>query len=133
MGTTDDRTEPISDRAFVRRANARCLEAEAEVIGPNRRPLEGEAEVARNQRLAEGWEAMVVDLRALPVAQADAPEVDAWLAAWDRWTSLGRDYASALASRDEDEALAVGDRSKAPKAAINHFALVNGMDGCVFR
>jgi hypothetical protein len=133
IGATGDDADRIGDRVFARRANERCAQAATEVVDPNRRPLKGADEVARNERLADGWAQMVADLRRLPVAEADAPRVDSWLTAWDRWTSLGHDYADALRSRNEDDANAVAVRAQVPKLVINRFAVVNGIGACVFR
>jgi hypothetical protein len=130
-GTGD--ADRIGDRAFARLANQRCARAETEVVDPNRKPLKGADEVARNERLALGWEQMVADLRQLPVAEADAPKVGSWLAAWDRWISLGHDYSDALRARNEDEANAVAVRAQRPKLTINRFAIVNDIGNCVFR
>lgn len=133
-----DRGEPpgpggISDISFVAAANARCAQTAKGVVEANRQPLSGEAEVARYQRLASGWEAMVADLRDLPIAPTDAAAVDGWLQAWDRWTSLGHDYANAMAARDEAEASSIIERSRIPKKAMTDFADANALDACIFR
>jgi hypothetical protein len=123
----------LRDRAFAERANARCARAEREVVSPNRRPDNGTDEVGRIQALASGWAEMVLDLRRFEVAPTDRAKVDSWLAAWDRWTSLGYDYADALESGDEAGAQEVIVRSEVPKQVIGAFATVNDMPDCVFR
>ncbi len=123
----------IGDRAFAAAAEARCEVTERTVVTPNLGALEGPAEVRRIERLAAGWEEMVVDIRGLPLASIDAPSVDRWLRAWDQWTSYGHDYADAVAAGDNDEAKRILEASETPNAAMSHFARVNGMDGCVFR
>jgi hypothetical protein len=125
--------ERISDRSFVLAANQRCAETAEAVVEPNRRPLRGAAEVERYHRLAAGWEDMVSDLRLLPLAALDDAAVDGWLRAWDRWTSLGHDYADALAAEDEAEASRIIERSQPAKAAMTAFALTNDMPACIFR
>lgn len=133
LGGADDQAERIDDRNFLRLANARCARTETAVVSPNRQRREGVAEARRIEALATGWEAMVVDLRALPLDPADAPKVDRWLRAWNGWTSLGREYADALRAEDEVEADAVLRRSSAENAVMTRFALVNGMNDCLFR
>jgi len=125
--------DKITDRTFIRLANARCARAERDDIAPNRVGKKGQDEVRRIEALAGGWESMVRDLRTLPVAASDVPRVRAWLDAWDRWTELGRQYARALSDEDDQGAADVASRSEVPKAQINHFALANDMPDCVFR
>jgi hypothetical protein len=127
-----DRAERVADTGFLRQASARCVRAEEEDIGPNRKRVTGAAEADRIEALAAGWDAMVTDLRALPVDAADEAKVDRWLGAWERWTSLGHAYADALRAGDAAGAERIVDRSQAPKRAINHFAYVNGISDCVF-
>lgn len=76
---------------------------------------------------------MVSDLRALPVRQGDAPAVDRWLRAWDRWTEFGRQYADALRRGDEEAARRILRRSEAENSTMTSFALANGMSDCLFR
>lgn len=123
----------ISDAGFVASANARCAQTAERVVEPNRKPLSGDAEVARYERLASGWQAMVGDLRDIPIAPADAAAVDGWLQAWDRWTSLGHDYAEAMAAHDEAAASSIIERSRIPKSAMTAFAADNAIDACIFR
>lgn len=133
LSGADDSAERIDDRNFLTLANTRCAQTETAVVSPNRQPREGLAEARRIEALATGWEAMVVDLRALPLDPVDAPKVDRWLRAWNGWTSLGREYADALRADDQVEADAVLRRSQVQNATMTRFALVNGMDDCLFR
>lgn len=127
-----DSTNRIRDGAFLEKAAARCVKAEENDIGPNRKPASGAAEATRIEALAVGWEQMVADLRNLPVSAQDQPKVDRWLGAWERWTSLGHAYANALRDKDQAAAKEALRRSQSPKRVINHFAYVNGINACVF-
>lgn len=100
---------------------------------PNSEPRDGAAEARRIDALATGWEAMVSDLRALPVRQGDAPAVDSWLRAWDRWTGFGRQYADALRRGDDDAASQILRLSEAENSTMTRFSLANGMSNCLFR
>lgn len=133
LRTAGEEEDRIGDRHFVEMANARCAETGAAVVRPNSEPRDGAAETRRIDALATGWETMVADLRTLRVRDADAPRVDRWLGAWDRWTSLGRQYADALRRGDDEAVERILRRSEAENAAMTRFALVNGMDDCLFR
>lgn len=130
--TAADTAVRVGDHRFLRLAEERCAKTEDEVIGPNRRHLTGPAEAERVDMLATGWDAMVVDLRALPVAPGDEAKVDRWLGAWERSTALVHDYAGALAAKDTARGTEVLRRSARPKAEMNHFAYANGLNACVF-
>lgn len=120
-GAADD-PDRIGDRGFARAADARCAGTRQE-IGKDR---------DIGDRTA-AWETMVDDLRRLDVEDADAPAVDRWLGAWDRWIELGRDYGDAVAAGDRAGAKAILGRSQVPNQTMTRFAAVNGMYACVFR
>ena len=128
-GTDPDR---LGDRAFARAADVRCAETRRAL--PERT---GRRSTASELRALEGrtaaWERMVDDLRELPVAGADTALVDAWLRSWDRWTALQHDYVEAIEDGDEAEANRIVVAAQTPHALITRFALVNGMNDCVFR
>ena len=129
FGSGDDEdSDRIGDRAFVRAANARCARTNAALEGE-----EDGADGARVERITNAWEDAVADLRELPLAAADARAVDEWFRAWDRWVSLGHDYADAIEAGDSADAEVILTESAAPKSAISRFALVNDMNRCVFR
>lgn len=132
LGTSRDDVDRLQDKAFIASANDRCAATEVSVITPNRRHLDGAAEAARIDALAAGWETMIDDLRQLPRTPEDAPKIDRWLRSWDQWTTNGRAYADALRARDEREATRVLERSEPHNAAKTRFALVNGMNDCLF-
>ncbi len=132
LGSADDGADRIDDRAFLASANARCVRTEQAVVNPNRRPLTGDAEARRIDALATGWEAMVVDLRALPLAAEDAPKVDRWLRAWNEWTTHGRQYADALRAGDKSTASEILRQSQTENATMSRFAVVNGVNDCLF-
>ena len=107
----------IGDRRFASAADDRC----AAVAADEREELIGE------------WGRMVDDLRALPVADADTAAVDRWLRSWDRSIALTAERAEALAEGDEQEAGRLLDEREAHDATRIRFALVNGMNRCLFR
>ena len=129
--TTED-PDRLRDRSFARAADARCAQTGSS-LGPDAgRVLTGADEVARIERITSAWEVTAIDLRALPVLREDAPHVDRWLSTWDRWVTLGYDYAEALRTGDDDEARGILAEAAAPKAELRRFAVVNGMDDCAF-
>ena len=99
----------IADRTFAAAADERCAEAVA----------------SDHDELLDEWTAMVDDLRELPVLASDAPAVDRWLRAWGRSIDLGREGSDAGARTLEE-------RQRAEAARLR-FALVNGMNACLFR
>ena len=107
----------IGDRAFAAAADARC----------------GTVVADDHEELTDEWEQMVDDLRSLPVADADTAAVDRWLRAWDRSVALSAGRAEALVAGDEQEAGRLLEQRQAPDAARIRFALVNGMNRCLFR
>jgi hypothetical protein len=115
-GEIDD-PDRLGDRTFAAAADERCATAEAK---------------DHSAQLDE-WEAVVADLRDLPVASADAPAVDRWLRSWDRSIDLGRTRLAALEEGDEAAAERAVARRQDPEAARIRFALVNGMNRCLFR
>jgi hypothetical protein len=122
----------IGDRTFARAAGARC--AETRRATPERTGRRSTAsELRALEARTAAWEQMVDDLRELPVAGADTALVGAWLRSWDRWTALQHDYVVAVQEGDEAEAHRVVGAARTPHALITRFALVNGMNDCVFR
>lgn len=121
----------VGDHDFVRLANQRCAAAEAEAIAPHR-TRGGAADGERLEAMAAGWDAMVRDLRRLPVQPGDSAKVDRWLAAWERWVSLRHRFAAEVAAGDERGSRLVLQASQESKRAINSFASANGMTDCIF-
>lgn len=107
----------IADRTFAAAADDRCAAAVA----------------SEHDELLDEWTAMVDDLRDLPVLATDEPAVDRWLRAWDRSIDLGRERAEALEDGDEAAAGRALEQRQAPEATRVRFALVNGMNACLFR
>lgn len=129
-GATD--LDRIDDRRFASAAEARC-DATARSL-PERDGTRGsDAELGRIETRTVVWDEMVQDLRALPVAGPDTARVDRWLDEWDRWTALRHDYVTARRDGDEAEATRLLRQAQVPHAAVVRFALVNGMNACVFR
>lgn len=136
LGTAEDDSpadaDRLADRSFARVADARCAATGASLGNSARRHLEGVAEAERIERITAAWDGTASELRALPVAPADARRVDRWLRTWDRWVALGFDYADAVREGDDAHARALLAEAAAPKATLRHFAIVNRMNDCAF-
>lgn len=115
----------VSDRDFIAEAGQICARAERDVFVPYR-----DAETRRPEDLALAVEGIVDDLRAIEVAPADQPKVDAWLAAWDDWTAAGFDYAAASNDGDADRAEDISNDAVLARSVINRFAYANGLTDC---
>jgi hypothetical protein len=121
----------VDDRRFTSAADRLCASTGRSL--PERDATRGsEAELGRIETRTVLWDEMVQDLRALPVAGADTAKVDRWLDEWDRWTALRQDYVTARRDGDEVEATRLLEQAQVPHAAVVRFALVNGMNSCVF-
>lgn len=129
----------VEDTAFTDAANALCAEAMPAIrrqppqVGSDDKPSADEALARRVERTATDLEAVVVDLRGLPVADADRDEVDRWLADWDRFVDVGHRYAVALRTADRERYTAVAAEGDAPSRRIFAFSKANGMPECVFQ
>lgn len=124
-------TQHVSDRTFLARAAGACARADRVGIRPNLEPHRGESDVAYYERLLDAQEALVDELRDLPVAAADQAAVDTWIVYWDAWTTSGSRYVQALADGDEQRAEVASDQSRDAKAAIDAFASANGIPDCI--
>ena len=124
----------VADVGFTDRAEALCAEA----LPPLRadRPESREdtgtpaAFARRIDRAAAGLERVAGDLRALPVAAADAAEVDAWLDDWDAYAAVGRRYADRIRTEDESAADEIEEQGSELSTGIFVFARSNGMPSC---
>lgn len=122
----------IADRDFTAAADALCAETE-DVLPDRSQPGTTAANVRTIEARTVTWERMVDDLRQLPVAGSDTAAVDRWLGEWERWTALRHDYVDALQAGDDAEATRLLEQAQTPHAALTRVAIVNGMNGCVFR
>ena len=130
-----DRT--VEDRAFTDAAQALCAERMPAIrrqppqVGDDEdRPSADEALARRVGRTADDLGALVADLRALPVAEADADKVARWFAHWDEFVAAGHRYADALRTGDREEYTAVAAQAVEPSRRIYAFAHANGMPDC---
>lgn len=129
-----DRT--IDDPAFVRAANATCGKRVAELAESREDAKEtkdddGEsANAKRIEKATAGLTALIADLRDLTPNAASKPNVDAWLAEWDTYIEVGRDYAAALRRGQPDEYEEIAERGFEPAKAIKKFARANRIDNC---
>ena len=130
-GAGDD-PDRMADHAYAEAADARCADTRRSFPErTGRRSTASELRALEARTLA--WEQMVDDLRELPVAGPDTALVNAWLQSWDRWTALQHDYVLAVQDGDEAEATRIVEAAQTPHGLITRFALVNGMNECVFR
>jgi hypothetical protein len=125
----------VHDRAFVRGAGRRCEQAAADVrtvrASASMGGISSQARADRADAEAAVWADVVDDLAQLPVAGVeDHRRVDRWLATWDRWVTLGHDYADAIEAGDDVEARAVVDAGERERAALVRFAIVNKIGTC---
>jgi hypothetical protein len=126
----------VEDASFIRAANAACAKA----LPPLReaRPQRGEGSrdrlvIARQvDRAADRLEALADDLRSLPVAAPDRPEVERWLDTWDAYIAVGHRFATALREEGEKTAASVSTEDDELSRHIALFAQANDMPECVF-
>jgi hypothetical protein len=135
------RTEPlpprtVEDVSFVAAAQAICdrtlpaLRSARPQVG-ERRDLGTREQIAADvERTATTLEGVTRELRALPVAEGDRPEVVAWLDEWDRFTAIGHRYATALLEGNARRYTAVGAEGDAPLKAVFRFAKANSIPAC---
>lgn len=122
----------IDDPTFVRRANAVCARSVPDLRAPERRAtstsvLDGE----RLDEVADGLAEVAAELRRLPVAEAAAAEVDAWLDDWDHFVDVGHEYADAVKADDPARYTEIDDEAIEVTQRIARFARGNGIDACV--
>ena len=122
----------IDDRRFAAAADARCADARA-ALPERERPASTPKALDDLRTRTGAWEEMVDGLRAMPTGGTDDAAISRWLGDWDRWLALRHDYAGALERDAEEEASRVLEQAQVPHAALTRFALVNGMNACVFR
>lgn len=124
----------VGDVGFTDRAEALCAEAlpPLRAARPESREDTGTAtEFARRiDRAADGLEDVVRDLRAVPVAAADAAEVDRWLDDWDAYVAVGRRYADRIRAEEGSATEEIGDEGSRISTSIFVFARSNGMPSC---
>ena len=132
--TPDVPPRSVADTAFTTRAEALCAkeiprlrEDRPEVREDTGTPAQF---AARIDRAADGLAGVTAALRAVPVADADAAEVDRWLDDWDAYVAVGRRYADRVRAGEQDAADDVETESSRISTAIFVFARSNGMPSC---
>ena len=81
---------------------------------------------------ADGMTALAARLRAIPAAAADQPHIAGWLAGWDRYASIGHDYATALRTNDTAAQVRLSKDGDKVQKATDRFARANGINRCQF-
>jgi hypothetical protein len=123
----------VADRAFLAAAERTCASVVPDLRAERRsKKVMTDKQVAdRIDEVAVKLEAMVADLRDLPVSSADKAEVMAWLAAWDGYLEVGHRYADAIRSGDAGRAEKVRREGNDEADAIGRFSSGNRIDACI--
>ena len=127
----------VEDQEFARQANAACARRLPELRRDRARRRSGEegretALAGTVERSADELERLAAEVRRLPVAATDQPEVTAWLHDWDAYVAVGRRFADALRRRDNSSYGTLASESTELSERIYAFAKANGMEECVF-
>src|SRR4051794_20899647 len=125
----------LTDEAFITAANKECR-----ATIPTLRPLidtrdttvDGPKIAGDVERVATGLGGLAVRLRALPVATADQAYVSGWLDSWDRYATIGHDYANALRNNDLRRQIALSKDGDAVQKVTDRFARANDLGSCMF-
>lgn len=121
----------IGDDRFVSEANRICSRAARQRPEPANEESTMAERADTVARSAAVMGEMVKRLREIPVARADAQEVDAWLDRWEEFVAVGHRYADAIRANSPD-LTDIGNEGDAPASDINGFAANNGLDDCVW-
>jgi hypothetical protein len=128
----DGEVATIDDPAFVRQANAVCVRSVPGLRAPERRATSTTQVTGRQlDRVADGLERVATQLRTVPVTDGAASEVDAWLDDWDEFVEVGRRYADAVATDDQERYTEIDDEAVDLAQQIGKFAKANGIDDCI--
>lgn len=124
----------IDDAAFVKAANKVCGTRIVDLAESREESKKGKddekANAAKIERVTAGLTDVIGDLRALTPNAASKAEVDEWLANWDTYIEVGRDYAAALRRGQPDEYEEIAARGDTSASAIRTFARANRIDNC---
>jgi hypothetical protein len=122
----------IDDPEFVRRANALCARSVPDLRAPDRQATSTSVVTAeRLDEVADGLAEVAADLRRVPVTDAAADEVDAWLDDWERFVEVGHRYAEAVEADDPERYSRIDDEAVELARRMGRFARGNGIDDCV--
>ena len=126
----------VEDAEFVRQANAACersLRPLREERDRRDRDESDEAALRRRvERAANEIERLSGEVRALPVAAGDQPDVLRWLDDWDAYVAVGRRFADAIGREDTKSYGQIAAESTELSERIFVFAKANGMPQCAF-
>lgn len=126
----------VGDQAFTEAADAVC----ARTLPPLRRDRPESRDdtgtptafAGRIDRAADGLAGITAQLRALPVAAADAARIDGWLDDWEAYAGIGHRYADSLRAEDNDLSRQLEAQGSTVSTRIFVFAKANGMSSCTF-
>lgn len=125
----------ISDRSFEQTASAVCshyVNVFDTATTLSKEPSQAQAGDFLAS-IAGSFDAMVVQLKAIPIAPADQAAVRHWLDDWDAYDAYGHQYAAAVKTGAERD-LVSNDSARigALRRERNGFARANHMGSCAF-
>ncbi len=126
----------VEDEEFVRQANTACERSLRPLREERDRRQRGESDEAalrrRVERAADEIERLSGEVRALPVAPDDQPDVHRWLDDWGAFVAVGRRFADAIGREDSKSYGQIVAESTELSERIFVFARANGMPECTF-
>ena len=125
----------IHDPTFVAQATAICRKQipPLKAVRPpeNGGAIEAKATADRIDVVATKLDAVVVQLKQLPVEAKNQRVIDEWFGHFADYTKAGWDYAAALRQGDPKVYNKVDDEGVAPLTAISDFGRANHLDACI--
>lgn len=135
-GAPDLPPRSVHDEAFTRSANAACKRVLPDLRRARPRGREGSANSAalarQVDRTADRLQVLADELRALPVAPDDRPEVERWLGAWDGYVEVGHRYADAVRAEAAKTSASLATEGTELSRRVFLFARANDMPECTF-
>ncbi len=126
----------VDDAEFVAQANAACERTLRPLREDRDRRQRGETDEAalrrRVLRAADDIERLSDEVRALPLAAGDQPDVYRWLDDWDAYVAVGRRFADVIGREDNKSYGQIAAQSAELSERIFVFAKANGMPECAF-
>lgn len=128
----------VEDTAFTAAAESVCARTMPAILeqppepGGDDEPPADEAFAQRIEKTATDLSGVLAELRRIPVAAPDRPEIEAWLGDWALFIDVGHRYAAAVRRGKPSEFKKVGAQGDAPSRRIYQFSKANDMPSCVF-
>ncbi len=127
----------LTDRQFVKLANADCVKTMPTLRPPDGGPLGSfvspSQAATQIDTAASGLDALANRLATLPAAEPDRPHIATWLDAWHRYDAIGHQYADHLRVHGAGgKAPAVLQTGANLAKLADNFARANGLGDCLF-